>query len=454
MAIESQNPYSHEKYQSYDALSESAIEQALAESLAVYSEWSQSTFAVRAIHVLSLSDLMKEKREKLARLISMEMGKNIKESRAEIDKCILCCDFYADNADMFLKRSRLVVPEGLAYQEYHPLGPILAIMPWNFPFWQVFRFAIPCVMAGNVGVLKHASNVPQCALAIMALFNEAGFPKGVINTLLINNEQVEAVIADNRIKAVTLTGSEFAGSAVAAAAGKHIKKTVLELGGSDPFIVLKDADIEKAAQTGAYSRLINSGQSCIAAKRFIIDKSIQIPFLDKFITAFRGFKFGDPFDENCDFGPMARQDLVKQVDKQVQDSVKMGAKVVIGGQISEKHAGFYEPTILVDVHPEMPVCKEEVFGPVAAVFFADNEEEMVKLANTSKYGLGASIWSKDIVKAEKMATEIDSGAVYINKMMMSHPAVPFGGIKLSGFGRELSEQGILEFVNHKTIWRS
>lgn len=454
MTFQSTHIYKGETQQSYAYADQEKTEQQLALAASVYEQWRKSNFAIRAVHMLSLSDLLKERREDLAIVISTEMGKHIKESRAEIDKCVLCCDFYAENADIFLKRDRLVVSDGRAYMEFNPLGLVFAVMPWNFPFWQVFRFAVPAVMAGNVCMLKHAVNVPQCSLLIEELFNQAGFPDGIVQNIFLSHEQVPAIIADDRVKAVTLTGSEDAGRAVASVTGKALKKSVMELGGSDPFIVLKDADTEKAAKVGAYARLINSGQSCIAAKRFIIERDVFIPFLDMFINHMQSYKFGDPLDESNDFGCMARGDLVDKLHGQVSESLKMGAKLVIGGEVSEKHPLIYKPTILTDVKPGMPAYEEELFGPVAVVMSVDSAEDAVRVANDTKYGLGSSLWTENINIAEKMVADIECGAVYINKMMASHPAVPFGGIKYSGYGRELSQQGIREFVNQKTVWRA
>jgi len=377
------------------------------------------------------------------------MGKAKREAIAEIEKCALACDYYAENAENFLSDIRLNVPEGEAYVAHDPIGIVLAVMPWNFPFWQVFRFLAPNLMAGNVGLLKHASNVPQCALAIEEVLIDAGFPEGCFQTLLISSSKVNMILDDERVKAATLTGSEGAGSKVAERAGMNLKKTVLELGGSDPFIVLKDADIEKAAKTGAKARMINNGQSCIAAKRFILEESIANEFLSIFKSEFEKIKIGDPSKDEFDYGSMAREDLAEELEEQVNKSVKKGAKILIGGK---RNKAFFEPTILTDVKAGMPAYEEELFGPVAVVLIAKDEKQAIKLANDSRFGLGGSLWSKDLEKAKKLVREVESGAVYINKLMASHPAVPFGGVKMSGYGRELSEMGIKEFVNQKTIW--
>jgi succinate-semialdehyde dehydrogenase / glutarate-semialdehyde dehydrogenase len=454
MIYQSINPYTHELLKSFPLHSDKALEIIVNHAQTAFHDWRKSTFAVRTIHLLSLADLMMAHKQELATLISLEMGKNINESLAEIQKCVDCCEFYAENTDLFLKRDRLIVPDGVAYVEFQPLGAILGIMPWNFPFWQVFRFAIPAIMAGNVVLLKHAPNVPHCALRIESLFKEAGFPEGVFQQVFADEAQIQQLLAHEAIRGLSFTGSENAGRTLYAQAAQHIKKVVLELGGSDPFLVFADTDIKATAQSGAYARMLNSGQSCIAAKRFIVEQSVAIPLLDQFINAINDFKWGDPMDKAVHFGCMARRDLVEQVHRQVQESVSMGAKVLIGGNINQDNPIFYQPTIIVDVTDEMPIWREEVFGPVAVIRFADNEDAMIQLANDSSYGLGASVWTKDLNKAARVALKIASGSVYINRIMASHPAVPFGGIKNSGIGNELSEQGILEFVNQKVIWRA
>jgi succinate-semialdehyde dehydrogenase/glutarate-semialdehyde dehydrogenase len=381
-----------------------------------------------------------------------EMGKVKSEAMAEVEKCALACDYYAEHAEGFLEDEPLNAPEGEAYIAYDPIGPVLAVMPWNFPFWQVIRFAAPNLMAGNVGILKHAPNVPQCALAVEEIFREAGFPEHAFQTLLVSHHKVSSLLEDRRIKAATLTGSDAAGSKVAQKAGEQIKKTVLELGGSDPFIVLADADIDLAADVGVKARMINCGQSCIAAKRFIVHQSVYDDFITVFMQKMQQLKQGNPNDEGTDYGPMAREDLAKKLLTQVTKSVEKGAKVLLGGDRPDKKGAFFNATVLANITPGMPAYHEELFGPVATVFVVKDDDEAVRLANDTPYGLGGSVWTRDIERGKRMVRRVEAGAVYINKMMASHPAIPFGGIKLSGYGRELSHLGIREFVNQKTVW--
>ncbi|MGJ3236395.1 NAD-dependent succinate-semialdehyde dehydrogenase [Marivirga sp.] len=449
MAIESRNPFNNELIKSFEEETDHQIAQKIELAQETYLNWKSTNFTHRKELMLKTAVLLRDRKEKYAHLMTQEMGKAKREAITEIEKCALACDYYAENAEQFLSNKKLEVPEGEAYVAHDPIGIVLAVMPWNFPFWQVFRFVAPNLMAGNVGLLKHASNVPQCALAIEEVLTDAGFPKGCFQTLLISSSKVNMILDDERVKAATLTGSEGAGSKVAERAGKNLKKTVLELGGSDPFIVLKDADIKEAAITGAKARMINNGQSCIAAKRFILEKSIADEFLAYFKTEFENIKIGDPSDDHVDYGSMAREDLAKELEEQVEESVKKGAKLLIGGK---RNKAFYEPTILTNVKTGIPAYEEELFGPVAVVLIAENEKHAIELANDSKFGLGGSLWSQDIDKAKSLVRQIESGAIYINKLMASHPAVPFGGVKMSGFGRELSELGIKEFVNQKTIW--
>lgn len=449
MAIESRNPFNNELIKSFEEETDHQIAQKIELAQETYLNWKSTNYTHRKELMLKTAVLLRDRKEKYAHLMTQEMGKAKREAIAEIEKCALACDYYAENAEQFLSNKKLEVPEGEAYVAHDPIGIVLAVMPWNFPFWQVFRFVGPNLMAGNVGLLKHASNVPQCALAIEEVLTDAGFPKGCFQTLLISSSKVNMILDDKRVKAATLTGSEGAGSKVAERAGRNLKKTVLELGGSDPFIVLKDADIKEAAITGAKARMINNGQSCIAAKRFILEKSIADEFLAYFKTEFENIKIGNPSDDHVDYGSMAREDLAKELEEQVEESVKKGAKLLIGGK---RNKAFYEPTILTNVKTGMPAYEEELFGPVAVVLIAENEKHAIELANDSKFGLGGSLWSQDIDKAKSLVRQIESGAIYINKLMASHPAVPFGGVKMSGFGRELSELGIKEFVNQKTIW--
>ena len=449
MAIESRNPFNDKIVKSYEEESDQQIVKKIELGQHTYNEWRNTNFTHRKELMLKAAMLLRARKERYASLMTMEMGKAKNEAIAEIEKCALACAYYANKAEELLTEKKLNVPEGEAYVAYDSIGVILAVMPWNFPFWQVFRFAAPNLMAGNVGLLKHASNVPQCALAIAEVFDDAGFPGGCFQTLLISSSKVNMVLIDDRVKAATLTGSEGAGSKVAERAGKNLKKTVLELGGSDPFIVLHDADVKNAAINGAKARMINNGQSCIAAKRFILEESIADEFLQFFKNEFEKLRIGNPEDENIDYGPMARKDLAIGLEEQVQKSVAMGAKLLIGGK---RDQAFYAPTILTNVKKGMPAYEEELFGPVAVVLLAKDEKHAVELANDSKFGLGGSLWSNDLEKAKQLVRQIDSGAIYINKMMVSHPAVPFGGVKKSGYGRELSDLGIKEFVNQKTVW--
>jgi succinate-semialdehyde dehydrogenase/glutarate-semialdehyde dehydrogenase len=386
-------------------------------------------------------------------MMTTEMGKTIKSAIAEVEKCTLVCRYYAENAAECLADVAVATDASKSFVRYQPLGTILAVMPWNFPFWQVFRFAAPALMAGNVGVLKHASNVPQCALAIEEIFREAGFPEGVFQTLLITADQVAIVINDSRVKAATLTGSEPAGESLASAAGKQLKKTVLELGGSDPFIVLKSADLETAVSTAVAARMLNNGQSCIAAKRFIIEESIADEFEGRLVEKFQTLKVGDPMDEHTDIGPLATPGILEDLDKQVQVCIEKGSKVLIGGKrLADCPGNFYLPTILTDFPAGAPAYQEEFFGPVALLFRVADIEEAIKLANSTSFGLGASAWTKDEEQANRLIDEIEAGAVFINGMVKSDPRLPFGGIKRSGYGRELGIQGIHEFVNIKTVW--
>lgn len=451
--IKSINPYTGELLAEFHPLSEKEIEEKLSASSLAFSMWKETDFIKKAELMKNAASVLRDRRKKYAQIISLEMGKVIKESLAEVDKCALVCEYYAEKASEFLQAERIDLPDGAKAKVIHqPLGPILAVMPWNFPFWQVFRFAAPTLMAGNVGVLKHASNVPQCSLAIEEIFMEAGFPTGVFQSLLIDSKATTKLIEDNRIKAVTLTGSEKAGASVASAAGKQIKKSLLELGGSDPFIVLKDADLKKAAETAVKARMINFGQSCIAAKRFIIDEDIYEDFVTLFVEHLSNLKVGDPMEEDSDFSCMARPDLAMELYDQIDKSVKAGATLLMGGKEPEEESSLFQPTVLTDIPTAAPAYYEELFGPVATLFKVKNEDDAIALANDSKFGLGASIWSEDKEKAEQLAAKIESGAVFINAMVASNPHLPFGGVKKSGYGRELSRYGILEFVNSKTVY--
>jgi len=414
--------------------------------------WKETSFAFREGLFRNLAALLRADKDRLARLMTEEMGKIIRESLAEIEKCAMACDYYAENAESMLKDEIVSTDASRSFVAFQPLGVILAVMPWNFPFWQVFRFAAPSLMAGNVALLKHASNVPGCALAIEELFTRAGFPENVFSTLMIPSSMVEAVITNQRVQAVTLTGSGAAGSSVASAAAKHIKKAVLELGGSDAFIVLDDADLDNTVKAAVTGRMINQGQSCIAAKRFIVDETVVEEFTLRLLRAVSGLKTGDPMDPATDMGPMARPDLVEDVEKQVQKSLESGATLVYGGKRPQRPGCYYLPTILRNVRKGMAVYHEETFGPVFSIITVKSEEEAIAVANDSEFGLGGCVWTKDPERGEKIARKIETGAMFVNGITKSDPRLPFGGIKKSGYGRELATYGIREFVNIKTIW--
>jgi succinate-semialdehyde dehydrogenase / glutarate-semialdehyde dehydrogenase len=452
MAIASINPATGEKLKEFNPHDDAHIEKTLRQATAAFEKHRREPFSKRAELLVGVATLLDREKKELARTITLEMGKLSRDSVAEIDKCSRGCRYYAENAERFLEDEPAQTTARRSYVHYEPMGPVLAIMPWNFPFWQVFRFAAPALMAGNVAILKHAANVPQCALAIEQLFCRAGLDEGIFQALLIEAEQAEKVIVDPRIKAVTLTGSERAGSIVSSVAAREIKKSVLELGGSDPFIVMPSADFGLAVSMAVKARTISTGQSCIAAKRFFIADEIYDKFLDQFVDQMRSLKVGDPFDETTEIGPLAKEHILTGVDDQVQKSIAMGAKLLTGGNRIAGPGFFYEPTVLVDVPNDAPAFREEVFGPVAAVFRVRNAEEAIELANDSRFGLGASAWTNDQIEQELFASELQSGMVFINSMVASDPRLPFGGIKRSGFGRELGGAGIREFMNAKTIW--
>src|SRR5437764_4984786 len=452
MAIASINPANGEKLKEFEPHNDVEIEKTLRQATAAFEKHRREPFPKRALLMTSVASLLEQEKQELARTITLEMGKLFRDSVAEIEKCALGCRYYAENAERFLEDEPAQTSARRSYLHYEPMGPVLAIMPWNFPFWQVFRFAAPALMGGNVGILKHAANVPQCALTIEQLFCRAGFDEGIFQTLLIEAEQAEKVIVDPRIKAVTLTGSEKAGSIVSSVAAREIKKSVLELGGSDPFIVMPSADFGLAVSTAVKARTINTGQSCIAAKRFFIADKIYDKFLDQFVEQMRSLKVGDPFDETTEVGPLATEHIRSSVHDQVQKSIAMGAKLLTGGNRIAGPGLFYEPTVLVDVPKDAPAFREEVFGPVAAVLRVREAEEAVELANDSRFGLAASAWTNDEIEQELFASELESGMVFINAMSASDPRLPFGGVKRSGFGRELGAAGIREFMNAKTIW--
>jgi succinate-semialdehyde dehydrogenase/glutarate-semialdehyde dehydrogenase len=451
--IQSINPWTGEVVEEFSQLTAEETTAKTADAAKAFESWKSIPIAERAELMRSAGEVLRKRKEEYSRLISIEMGKVIRESRAEIEKCAAVCDYYAENAETFLSAESVVLPEGKkAKILYQPLGVILAVMPWNFPFWQVFRFAAPTLMAGNTAILKHASNVPQCALAIESVFREAGFPPAVFQSLLIDSKATLSLLENEEIKAVSLTGSEKAGAAIAAAAGKNIKKSLLELGGSDPFIVLADADIEAAAETAVKGRMINLGQSCIAAKRFIIEDRVFDYFLELFKEKMNLLKMADPLDSSSDYACMARPDLADELYAQVKKSVDLGAKILLGGQKPKSGSAVFVPTILTDIPEDSPAFSEELFGPVATVFRVKDAEGAIRIANSTKFGLGASLWTMDLERGESLAAQIDSGAVFLNAMVASQPELPFGGIKKSGFGRELGRQGILEFVNTKTVY--
>lgn len=452
MTIYSIDPATEEVTATYQEFTPTQVEDALSQVNEAFRTWRETTFNERSSLMRAAAATLRANKARYAALMTVEMGKPIVESEAEVEKCAWCCEYYADNAEHFLRSEDIATNARLSYVQFDPLGVVLAVMPWNFPFWQVFRFAAPALMAGNTGLLKHASNVPGCALAIEEVFRESGFPAGAFRTILVPGSTAEALIGDPRIQAVTLTGSEAAGMHVAAAAGKALKKTVLELGGSDPFIVLADANLEAAANTAAKARNINSGQSCIAAKRFIVVENVAQEFEERFCSAVAALHVGDPMDRATQIGPLARGDLRDALHSQVERSVAMGANVALGGSPREGRGYFYNPTVLTQVTPEMPAFVEETFGPAAAVIRARDAEEAIALANRSAYGLGSSLWTGDIEHGQQLARRIESGAVFLNGMVASDPRLPFGGVKRSGYGRELSSFGIREFVNVKTVW--
>ena len=452
MAIASINPATGDKLKEFTAFNDAEIEKRLKRAEHAFQQHRREVFPKRAQLLVGVATLLEREKNELARTMTLEMGKIFRASVEEIEKCARGCRYYAENAERFLEDEPAQTGARRSYLHYEPMGPVLAIMPWNFPFWQVFRFAAPALMAGNVGILKHAANVPQCALAIEQVFCRAGFDEGAFQTLLIEADQVERLIVDPRIKAVTLTGSEKAGSAVGSTAAREIKKSVLELGGSDPFIVMPSADFGLAVSTAVKARTINTGQSCIAAKRFFIADKIYDDFLNRFVEQMRSLKIGDPFDETTEIGPLATEQILNGVHQQVQKSIAAGAKLLTGGNRIAGPGFFYEPTVLVDVPTNSPAFREEVFGPVAAVFRVRDAEEAIDLANDHRYGLAASAWTNDPIEQELFASELESGMVFINAMSASDPRLPFGGVKRSGFGRELGAAGIREFMNAKTIW--
>jgi succinate-semialdehyde dehydrogenase/glutarate-semialdehyde dehydrogenase len=450
--MDSVDPATGKLLRRFEAHSDAEVSRRLDAATAAWRTWRETSFSDRVARLTRAAELLEGEKERWGRLMTLEMGKPIGAAIAEAEKCAAACRYYAGNAARFLADEPVETDASSSFVRYQPLGVVLAIMPWNFPFWQVFRFAAPAVMAGNVGVLKHASNVPQCALAIEEIFRSAGFPEGTFQTLLIGGKKAEALVADPRIRAVTLTGSEGAGAAVGGVAGREIKKVVLELGGSDPFLVLPSADLEAAVATAVKARTINNGQSCIAAKRFLLHRDLSAEFERRFVEKMAALTVGDPMDPATEIGPLATGEIRDQVHAQVEKTVAAGARLLLGGRPLERAGFFYAPTVLADVPPGSPGADEEIFGPVASLFRFGDLDEGIRLANASRYGLGASAWTTDRAERDRLVSQIESGSVFVNGMVKSDPRLPFGGIKKSGFGRELSEHGIREFVNVKTVW--
>jgi succinate-semialdehyde dehydrogenase / glutarate-semialdehyde dehydrogenase len=452
MAIATVNPATGEEIKTFEALTDEEIDGKLALAAETFREYRNTSFAERSRMLLRAAEILDDEAEDLGRLMTREMGKTLTAAKGEAQKCARGCRYYAEHAEAMLADEPVELEGARAFVRYQPLGPVLAVMPWNFPFWQVFRFAAPALMAGNVGLLKHASNVPQSALAIEDIIHRAGFPEGAFQTLLISSSQVQAVIDDPRVRAATLTGSEGAGRQVASEAGENIKKTVLELGGSDPFIVMPSADLEKAVSAAVTSRTLNNGQSCINAKRIILHEEIAEEFERRYVESMETLRVGDPMDENTDMGPLATPDILEDVDGQVRKSVEAGARVLTGGELMEGPGNFYPPTVLTDIPKDSPAYVEEIFGPVASLFRVGDIDEAIAIANDTTFGLSSSSWTNDPDERERFVNEIEAGMVYINRMTESTPEVPFGGVKNSGYGRELSVFGIREFVNAKTVW--
>jgi succinate-semialdehyde dehydrogenase/glutarate-semialdehyde dehydrogenase len=457
MPIASINPATGEVLQTFNSLNQPQIEEKLSRAAETFRDYRRTTFSDRAEKMLRAAEILETEKQSLARTMTLEMGKPINAAVQEAEKCALVCRYYAENAERHLADEIVQTNATQSYVHFQPLGIVLAIMPWNFPFWQVFRFAAPALMAGNIGLLKHASNVPECALAIEDIFRRAGFPQSAFQTLLIGTDAVQGVLEDPRVAAATLTGSEPAGRSVASIAGKNIKKTVLELGGSDPFIVMPSANFDESVSTAVKARTINNGQSCIAAKRFIVHEDIYDRFESEFVAAMKGLRVGDPLDSSIDIGPLATEQILTDVEDQVKVSVAAGAKILTGGQrvkfegeLARGH--FYEPTVLADIPKDSPAYADEIFGPVASLFRVSTIDEAIELANSTSFGLGSAAWTNDEGERAQFIDEIEAGSVFINGMVASDPRLPFGGVKNSGYGRELGEFGIREFVNIKTVW--
>jgi succinate-semialdehyde dehydrogenase/glutarate-semialdehyde dehydrogenase len=451
LAIASINPATSEVMKTFEPLTDSQIEEKLHGAAHAFAEYRKVPFAERARMMLKAADIFDNEKQSHARLMTSEMGKTFRSAVEEAVKCAWACRYYAENAERFLADELVETNAKRSYVHYQPMGAILAVMPWNFPFWQVVRFVAPALMAGNVGLLKHASNVPQCALKLEEVFCRAGFPAGVFQALLIGSKQVDAILNDPRIVAATLTGSEQAGIEVGMGAAKRIKKAVLELGGSDPFIVMPSANLDEAVATGVKARIINNGQSCIAAKRFIVAEPIADEFERKFVRKMEALKVGDPFDETTELGPLATPQGVEDLERDVQQTVAAGARVLTGGKKLNRPGNFYAPTVLTDIPKSSPAYHEELFGPVACLFRAKNLGDAIRIANDTRFGLGASAWTNDDREREKLVDELEAGMVFINRMVASDPRLPFGGVKQSGYGRELGPFGIREFTNIKTV---
>lgn len=452
MAIASINPATGETLQVFEPLSAGALEQKLAHAWTAFQSYRKTTFAERGLWLTIAARILEGGKQEFGRIMTAEMGKTLASAVAEAEKCAWACRYYAENGERQLADETIPTNAARSFVRYQPLGPVLAVMPWNFPFWQVFRFAAPALMAGNVGLLKHASNVPQCALAIEDILRRAGFPEGAFQTLLIGADQTAAVLADDRVAAATLTGSEPAGRSVASLCGGRIKKTVLELGGSDPFIVMPSADLNAAISTAVKARTINNGQSCIAAKRFIVAESIYEEFEQRFVESMKALQIGDPMAPATDVGPLATGAIRAELHAQVERAVAAGARLLVGGRMLGGPGYFYEPTVLAGVPRQSDVFREELFGPVAMLFRVRDAAEAIEYANDSPFGLGSSVWTRDAAEQARFIDEIQAGAVFVNGMVASDPRLPFGGVKRSGYGRELGAFGIREFVNVKTVW--
>jgi succinate-semialdehyde dehydrogenase/glutarate-semialdehyde dehydrogenase len=452
MPIATINPTTGETLKTFAELTTEQIDTKLQLAASTFQIYRHTSFASRAAWMLRAAEIIESEKQELGKMMTLEMGKPLKAAISEAEKCALVCRYYAENAEQHLADQVVDTNAKRSFVRFQPLGPVLAVMPWNFPFWQVFRLAAPSLMAGNVGLLKHASNVPQCALAIEDIFKRAGFPEGAFQTLLIGSDKVEAILTDTRVVAATLTGSEPAGRSVASIAGQQIKKTVLELGGSDPFIVMPSAHLKEAVTTAVKARTINNGQSCIAAKRFIVADAVYDQFEQGFVDEMKALRVGDPIEAETDVGPLATTQIVEDLDGQVNKAKAAGARVLTGGKRLNRPGNFYEPTVLVDVDPSTPVSCEEIFGPVAMLFRVNDIDEAIRLANATTFGLGSSAWTNDAREQQRFIDELEAGCVFINGMVASDPRLPFGGVKHSGYGRELAEFGIREFVNIKTVW--